>query len=96
MISPTFLGGPVEIFAKTMVLSTFGAGGPRDLGTMEQWFGCFSLGGTGTMEQWFDQLLGPGVPVIWEQWNNGLDVFHWGGPEQWNNGLTNFWGRGSP
>ena len=29
-----------------MVLSTFGAGGPRDLGTMEQWF---------------DQLLGPGV-----------------------------------
>ena len=44
---------------------------------MEQWFGCFSLGGdrnngtmvwptfgaggTGTMEQWFDQLLGPGV-----------------------------------
>ena len=37
-------------------------------------------GGTGTMEQWFDQLLGPGVPVILEQWNNGL---------------TNFWGRGS-
>ena len=29
-----------------MVLSTFGTGGPRDLGTMEQWF---------------DQLLGPGV-----------------------------------
>jgi rhamnose utilization protein RhaD (predicted bifunctional aldolase and dehydrogenase) len=38
IISPTFLGGPVEIFTKTMVLSTFGAGGPRDLGTMEQWF----------------------------------------------------------
>ena len=46
IVSPTFLGGPVEIFTKTMVLSTFGAG----------------------------------VPVIWEQWNNGL---------------TNFWGRGS-
>jgi hypothetical protein len=58
-----------------MVLSTFWAGGPTDFGTMEQWFGCFSLGGpeqwnngfinfwgrgTGTMEQWFDQLLGPG------------------------------------
>ena len=66
MGSSTFLGGTVEIFAKTMVLSTFGTGGPRDLGTMEQWF---------------DQLLGPGVPVIWEQWNNGL---------------TNFWDRGSP
>jgi hypothetical protein len=32
------------------------------------------------MEQWFYQLLGPGVPLILEQWNNGL---------------TNFWGRGT-
>nr|UWG69171.1 MAG: hypothetical protein [Bacteriophage sp.] len=39
-----FFRGPVEIFAKTMILSTFWAG----------------------------------VPGILEQWNNGLDVFHWG------------------
>lgn len=31
------------------------------------------------MEQWFYQLLGPGVPLICKQWNNGL---------------TNFLGRG--
>ena len=48
------------------------------------------------MEQWFYQLLGPGVPVILEQWNNGLTNFFRGGPEQWNNGFINFWGRGVP
>jgi hypothetical protein len=52
IISPTFLGGPVEIFAKTMVLSTFL--GDRNNGTMV--LSTF-LGGTGTMEQWFYQLF---------------------------------------
>ena len=69
IISSTFWAGGLSRFLpinnETMVLSTFGAGGPRDFGTMEQWF---------------YQLLGPGVPLICKQWNNGF---------------INFWGRGS-